>query len=481
MRDACSITDLNGRLICGNDAFLALTGYERDELPDHRFMDLTPEKWSAFQAEIVEQEVRPGGCSELHEGEYRKKDGSSIPVEYYVMLMSDGGGKPAELWAVLREISDRKEARVELRHKSEQYKRLAENSPDVIIRYDRDYRHLYANTAAARLVGRRVEELVGHTLFQIGLPETVSARRKKRIDRVFGTGESLDADDTMPTGAGTRHLHYHLVPEFEQDGALSSVLVIGRDITERKTLEEELGHIQTELEVRVSERTALLVESLREQEAFSYSVSHDLRAPLRHINGYLAILAEDFAEELPRPAQNLLERTLEASRRMGKLIDDLLELAKIGRADLVKETVDLSGLAAEICTALQEGAPTRRVEASIADRLVTRGDRTLLRQMLENLFGNAWKYTQATEAPRVEFGMEEAGGGQVFYVRDNGVGFDMTYKDELFGAFRRLHGSEYEGSGIGLATVKRILDRHRGTAWAESRPDGGATFYFTLP
>jgi PAS domain S-box-containing protein len=244
--------------------------------------------------------------------------------------------------------------------------------------------------------------------------------------------------------------------------------------------EESLKQLNEELEQRVAERTLSLEAALREQESFSYSVSHDLRAPLRHINSYLAILSEDYGELLPVEAHNLLDNSRAASRRMGKLIDDLLELSRVSRTNLVLESVNLSTLASQSCGWLRETEPKRTVELVIAPGLMARGDLSLLRQMMVNLMGNAWKYTSGNPAARIEFGMDLVDGQEIFHVRDNGVGFDMAYADKLFGEFQRLHGPEYEGTGIGLATVKRIIDRHRGRVWAESKPGEGAVFYFSF-
>jgi len=242
-----------------------------------------------------------------------------------------------------------------------------------------------------------------------------------------------------------------------------------------------LKQLNEELEQRVIERTHSLETALREQESFSYSVSHDLRAPLRHINSYLALLSEDYGELLPPEAHNFLESSRLASRRMGNLIDDLLELSRVSRTNLVKESVNLSELASISCSLLHETDPGREVALVIHKGLTARGDKSLLRQMMVNLLENAWKYTSANPASRIEFGKTILAGQETFYLRDNGVGFDMAYSDKLFGEFQRLHGQEYEGTGIGLATVKRIIDRHRGKVWAESKPGEGATFYFVLP
>ena len=244
--------------------------------------------------------------------------------------------------------------------------------------------------------------------------------------------------------------------------------------------EEALKRLNSELDNRVQERTRQLENALKEQESFSYSVSHDLRAPLRHINSYLAILSEEFGDQIPPEAHSFLDRSRAASGRMGKLIDDLLELSRVSRTNVIKKTVNLSELATKTSIQLYESEPHRTVEFVITGDLKARGDETLLTQMIANLLGNAWKYTAMKQAARIEFGTEIIAKKKAFFVRDNGVGFDMAHKDMLFGAFQRLHGQEYEGNGIGLATVKRIVDRHGGEVWAEAKINEGATFYFSL-
>ena len=250
-----------------------------------------------------------------------------------------------------------------------------------------------------------------------------------------------------------------------------------------------------QLEQRVADRTHELQErneSLRrnaaellaantELDAFAYSVSHDLRAPLRSIDGFSQILLEDYSEKVDEAGRESLQRVRAASQRMGMLIDDLLKLARVTRAEIRTEDVDLSGMAREIVADLQRTTPERQVEFDIAPGLTARGDTRLLRVALDNLLRNSWKYTAKQPAPRVEFRSADANGGRTFMVRDNGAGFDMKYADKLFGVFQRLHSAaDFEGTGIGLATVRRIINRHGGRIWAEGAVDQGATFYFTL-
>lgn len=234
-------------------------------------------------------------------------------------------------------------------------------------------------------------------------------------------------------------------------------------------------------EQRVTQRTADLQAAIREQESFSYSVSHDLRAPLRHINSFSAILLEEHGEALPTEAHYYLKRIESASSEMGALIDHLLELSRVSRTALQPGEVNLSEIAAANLLMLAETEPHRRVEQLIEPGIIVLGDHYLLSQLLRNLLGNAWKYTSKKTSARIEFGKAVHFGQEVCFVRDNGAGFDMLYQKNLFKAFERLHGSEFEGVGIGLATAQRIVQRHGGMIWAEGTVDEGATFYFTLP
>lgn len=257
---------------------------------------------------------------------------------------------------------------------------------------------------------------------------------------------------------------------------------LAAEVEERSRAEREISRLNTELENRVRERTAQLETANKELEAFSYSVSHDLRAPLRSIDGFGQALMDDFPQHLPEEARRYLDRIRAATSRMGQLIEDLLNLARVSRRSLERRTVDLSRIAREVVSDLRQREADRELEVSVWDGMIDEGDPQLLQIVMENLLGNAWKFTAKTDNARVEVGaLKDRGRGTTYFVRDNGAGFDMKYADKLFGAFQRLHAArDYSGTGIGLVTVQRIIHRHGGRIWAEAEVGKGAVFYFTL-
>jgi signal transduction histidine kinase len=254
------------------------------------------------------------------------------------------------------------------------------------------------------------------------------------------------------------------------------------EVGQRKHAEEEVLRLNSLLEVRVAERTAQLQAVNEELEAFSYSVSHDLRAPLRHINGFSQALQEDYADKLDEEGKGYLQQVRSASQEMAQLIDDVLQLARVTRSEMHREVVNLSEVAQAVITEIREEDHGRTAIINIEAGLSTYGDKRLLRIALNNLLGNAWKFTSKLKTAEISFGREQQNGEAIYFVRDNGAGFDMTYAAKLFSAFQRLHTAlEFEGTGIGLATVQRIVHRHGGSVRAEGALDQGAVFYFTLP
>jgi light-regulated signal transduction histidine kinase (bacteriophytochrome) len=287
-------------------------------------------------------------------------------------------------------------------------------------------------------------------------------------------------DETMVVDDGE---HAYVTVKFQRlDSAGQAYAVCGSatDITDRKRAEDEVRLLNAELETRVRDRTTELETSTRELDAFAYSVSHDLRAPLRSLNGYSEVLLEDYAEVLDATGRGYLERLQANAARMGQLIDGLLDLSRNSRVTLTRSDVDLHELTDEAVADLRRAEPTRAVEFVVADRLRTCADPALIRLVLQNLIGNAWKFSVDGAPATIEVGSAEQDGERVFFVRDNGAGFDMRYAAKLFEPFQRLHGgNEFEGSGLGLAIVQRIIVRHGGRIWASGKPGSGAVFSFT--
>ncbi len=278
-----------------------------------------------------------------------------------------------------------------------------------------------------------------------------------------------------------RYVNLRAVPLFDENGKLQEWVGTADDIDDRRRALLEIQRLNAELELRVGERTAELERTNKELEAFSYSVSHDLRTPLRAIDGFSQALLEDYSAQLDDTGRDYLTRVRSGAQRMGHLIDDLLKLSRVSRLTLNQEAIDLSAIAEDIVKDLRESDPARVVDIKITSRLTAVGDKNLIRIALENLLNNAWKYSAKKAQPRIEFGMRQYKGEACYFVQDNGAGFDMAYAGKLFGAFQRLHDAkDFPGTGVGLATVQRIIHRHGGHIWAEAEVDKGSTFYFTL-
>ncbi len=377
-------------------------------------------------------------------------------------------------------VSQEQLARVAERKKGDyRFRALLESAPDAMVIVSHDGRIVLVNAQTEKLFGHARAELLGNPVEML-IPPRFRDRYPQHRSGYFSDPKTRSMDVGLEL-YGLRKddtefpIEISLSPIETEDGMLVSSAI--RDITERKRAEEEM-RLLNESERR---HAAQLESANKELEAFSYSVSHDLRAPLRSIDGFSQALVEDYGGVLDAEAKGLLDRIRAATRRMARLIDDLLNLAQVTRTEMRHEVVDLGAMAKTILAEFQSGEPARHVECVVGEDVIGHGDPRLLRVVLENLLGNAWKFTMNKPQARIELGISHKDGAPSYFVRDDGPGFDMAYVDKLFGTFQRLHATaEFPGTGIGLASVRRIIQRHGGITWAQGAIGKGATFSFTL-
>ena len=405
-----------------------------------------------------------------------RADGEEFPVEASISQVEANRQKLYTV--IMRDITERKRAE-EVR---ERLATIVESSQDAILSKTLDGTITSWNAGAEKMYGYTEAEVVGRHISLIVPPE-----RQEELAEIMAKlrgGEQIKQMETVRVRRDGSLIDISITtsPIKDDRGRIVGASTIARDITERKRAEEEVRRLNETLEQRVQGRTVELEAANRELESFSYSVSHDLRAPLRALDGFSQAILEDYADRLDNAGQDYLRRVRGAAERMGHLIDEMLKLFRVTRGELRRTAVDMSTLARLVIAELGKAEPRRVPQIEIMEGLWAEGDAPLLRVVLENLLGNAWKFTSKRQGAQIEFGGEQREDGQmVFYVRDNGAGFDMAYAGMLFGAFHRLHtDAEFEGTGIGLATVQRIVRRHGGRAWAQGEVGAGATIFFTL-
>lgn len=459
--------------LAANDAAVAHYGYSREEFLSMTLRDLHPKEALPALDEMVAR--LPAGYVETGAWRHRKRDGTLIEVEVTSRPLTFRG-RPARM-VLANDVTRRRRAERVLRWQAA----LLDVAHDAILVRDLEDRVLFWNRGAEARYGWSRAEALGretHSLLATRFPVPLEEIRRELLHAGRWEGE---IGHTTRTGAEII-VHSRWVLQREGDEWGPVVLEINSDVTGRKRAEEALRTLNAELEERVRERTLALEVSNRELEAFAYSVSHDLRAPLRALDGFSQAVLEDYGERLDETGRDFLQRIRGASQQMGQLIDDLLGLSRHSRGEMRREPVELGALAREVAETLRAGEPGHRVELVVEEGLVAEGDPRLLRVVLQNLLANAWKFTRGRAGARVEVGRTGWEGEPAFYVRDNGAGFDMAYAHKLFRPFQRLHSTrEFEGSGIGLATVQRIVHRHGGRVGAQAAPDRGATVFFTLP
>jgi PAS domain S-box-containing protein len=410
---------------------------------------------------------------------------AQVPLGLYIAItgkpLRDREGKILGAMVFVRDVTQERQTAARQRLSEERFRLIVEAAQEGIWTLDAEGHTTYVNHFMARMLGYIPDEMLGRHVLSFSDEE----------------GRGIIAQSLELRRKGVRQVHerrflhrngtsvWALVssnPLVDELGRYIGALAMVTDISHRRQAEHQVRQLNEQLEQRIAERTAQLEFSNRELEAFAYSVAHDLRAPLRSISNFTLALTEDCVGQLDATGLDYLQRIRASSQRMSELIDGILALSRINRTGFKAAEVNLSSLARALSEQLQRWQPERSVHFHLQEGLVDRGDPELLRLMLENLLGNAWKFTRQRAVAEIGFGvLPDSGSGRVYFVKDNGAGFDMAFQDKLFGVFQRLHTQqEFEGNGVGLATVQRILRRHGGRIWGEGRVDQGATFFFTL-
>ncbi|HOV62599.1 MAG TPA: PAS domain S-box protein [Spirochaetia bacterium] len=458
MSDSLILVDPEGKIIHANRAAFDLLGYEEHELIGEEFTAIASQPGSAgnpFSLQLLEE-----GSIDNKELTYRSKNGKELSVLISASAMHNEEKELIGYITVARDITEYKKLGQALKESEQKYRSLVDHAL-IGIGIHQKGRLVFANRKLADMLGYTLEESIGLPIAERIHPDDramVMARAQRR-QAGYPEPETYEIRLLKKDGSCIYALISNAVIEYEWNSATLMTIADSSDTKARKDLEQ----------------------AYKELEAFSYSVSHDLRAPLRSIDGFSQALLEDYADKLDAEGKDFLHRVRAASQRMAQLIDDLLKLSRITRTEIHYEQVDLTAMVRKIIVELKEMEPGRSVDFRIAEGVIAYGDTALLQVVLVNLLSNAWKFTGKHPHATIEFGEYQQEGQTVYFVRDDGAGFDMAYVNKLFAPFQRLHVStEFEGTGIGLATIQRIIHRHGGTVWAEGQVEQGATFYFTL-
>ncbi len=465
-----------GRIVEVNDAAVAMTGYSRQRLLERSVLDL------GFWGEPGEPFER--FANRLHHGRvlhrisgFNRHDGARREVQVSATLVDRH--REAHVLHMVEDVTERRRQKVALRESEERFARIFEISPDAIALMSAEGRVIEANPEFLRFSQYDVEALRSATTVELGL--WAEPGGSEFIAHLQGEQSGEDVECVLRKKSGEL-AHCQISWSGFDFAEQRYVLLIAHDVTALKRHAAEVDELNASLEKMVQARTAQLQSANRELESFSYSVSHDLRAPLRHVAGFASLLRERPAVQTDEEAVRLIGVVIRAAGHMGALIDDLLLFSHVSRQQMAMQEVPLGDIVRDIAQEISAAEPQRQVRWSIGSLPVVRGDRQLLRSVILNLLDNAFKYTRPRPLAVIEIGSEEHDGYADIYVRDNGVGFDMRYAEKLFGVFQRLHTpEEFEGTGVGLASVERIIERHGGHVWAQSKPDEGATFWISLP
>ena len=467
------VSTVGRRVVAVNEALAQMLGYTREELlaPGLVWMNLTPADW-VERDNVAVDALRRSGISRLREKEYFHKDGHRVAVMVGSAMVEDDSG---ECISFVLDITDRKRIEAEahrLREERAANARLAaivDSSDDAIMGFDLQGVVTSWNPGARKMFGYADTEIVGQSLARLVPAE--------RASEPAGVSARVVAGDVVHLDTVRRHKDGHdidvavtISPIFDEAREVVGVSTVARDITARRRAELALAQAKDSAEA-----------ATRELETFSYSVAHDLRAPLRAINSFVQLLLDDHGDRLDAEARACIDEIRGGADKMGGLIDALLSLSRLTRSELRPHPTDLAALVRTAAAELAAADPERRVDVIAPDVLEVVLDPRLARAMVQNLVGNAWKFTSRAVAARIELGAIERDGGPVYFIRDNGAGFDMAHATKLFAPFQRMHTvREFTGTGIGLATVQRIVRRHGGQIWAEARVNEGATFFFTF-